>query len=174
MNIRNFAILAMLSGCIYSASVPTVSAESYVKINDCWVREDKFQSFVVLHEEGNKYYPYFISPWCNVRADGYPEGLGFIPYIKALKFSGDDGALRRALLFDHDLQATAPTHSPLPKESDPIYIYVGSIEQFESDGFRFYRILSPNIFRRTELNLLHLTEKTPENRFELFMKLRAQ
>ncbi len=158
----------MLGACVPNTSVSSVSPEAYANLESCWQREGSIQSFVALHKEGDKYYPYFISPWCDVQAEGYPEGLGFAPYIKALKFASDKGALRRAALFAHNLEATTPTHSPLPVETNPIYLYVGSVERLENEDFFFYRISDPRTFQRTDLTLKDLTEKSPEARLQVF------
>lgn len=161
-------LLAFINSCSSEISVNSVDAENYDNMDYCWIREDKFKSFVVVHEESGKYYPYFISPWCSVEAEGYPEGYGFIPYIKTLKFSEDGGALRRASLFDHNLEATAPTHTPLPTDTDPIYIYLGSIDRLDNNGFLYYRLSAPKIFHKTPLTLKALAEKNPKDRLKFF------
>ncbi|WP_168853895.1 hypothetical protein [Novosphingobium sp. ERN07] len=168
MSIRLIWTTAILAACSANNSVSTVSPEAYTNLSTCWEREGRFQSFVVLHEQNSKYYPYFISPWCDVHAEGYPKGLGFVPYITALKFSGDGGALRSAALFANDLEATTPSHSPLPIVTDSVYLYVGSVERLTNDGFFFYRISDPKNFQKTGLTLLDLIEQSPVARLQMF------
>lgn len=168
MRLCLLAIVTALGACASSNSVSTVNAEVYSDLETCWERAGEFKSFVVLHEEEGKYYPYFVSPWCDVESEDYPQGLGFISYIRALKFSGDEGTLRLASLFTNDLEATTPTHSPLPVKTDPLYIYVGSVTRLENSGFLFYRLSDPKMFYRTGFTLEDLIEQSPEARLQLF------
>ena len=160
-----FAALSFV-GC--SQNIPSVTPEEYTDLAKCWVRDDKFQSFVILSERDGSYFPYFVSPWCNVVAADYPQGLGFVAYIKALSFTDDDCILKKNLLFLHCLQSTTSVHSPLPKKHDLLFVYVGGLTKLSNDGFIFYRLADPMIFENTELDLTKFMKMDQSERLIFF------
>jgi hypothetical protein len=156
-----FAALSF-GGC--SQNIPSVTPEEYADLAKCWVRNGKFRSFVILSESNGSYFPYFVSPWCNVVAEDYPQGLGFVSHIKALSFSDDECILKKNLLFLHCLQSTTIVHSPLPKKDDLLFVYVGDVRKFSNDGFVYYRLSNPMIFKNTKISLATFIEMNPNKR----------
>lgn len=168
MRLVVFSILFCLISCGSYRIARNVDVDDYYNIEKCWSSGGQFQSFVVVHEDDGRNFPYFISAWCGISEPGYPSGMGFLSHIKAIRFIEDEGIFKKGGYFHSKFQSTSPDHTPLPGLKDNIYAFCGKVVNSETRSGVLYRVVSIKYFKSQSIKLESFVKLTQKKRLVLF------
>ncbi len=111
--------------------------------------------------------PYLISSKCDVQADIFPPGKGFLVYLNALYVVGDDGLLMEKGLYPRRLISNTVTPSPNPKMEAKIYYFLGRLSERHKNDITFYTIVDVLKLKDIGMNLEEFSALKPQQRLDI-------
>ena len=147
------AMLLAVSCCSSASRYDLVSIDKYRDVRECWYRGSQNEALFVTAEDGQELIPYLISPFCNVRVDGYPPRSGFMAMLKAISLAGDQDELHKLGYVDRPLSSNGYVHIPVPTGDRILHKMKFDLMPHTGQGVPYYSIGRISAFCRTGVSL---------------------
>lgn len=158
-----------IGSCGYlETRVVAVEKDAYIDLETCWLDSDgKFVSLVVTRDSESGSSPFFVSVFCDLELDGYPEGAGFAGYLTAIELRNDLAPRYRHIDAPTEFLSTNFTHVDLPRPSDQVFAFQGIVRQIGEGPSAVYDLVEIDHWRAVDTSFSDLISMSPMQRYLL-------